>query len=706
MNTSNPQSAIRNPRYEKLLEPGRIGSVKTRNRIIKSGAGMLMWHEDDLHMRPEVLAFYEGIARGGVGLLIVESPTIDYPRGVRWKERYRIDDDKYIQGLSELVEVIHKHGCPTFMQMNHDGPWQVKLPFAPEPMYQGAPIGASPVSFESEGDFHSEVPHPLTVEEIQEIVGKFASAAVRARKAGFDGVDINAASSHLLHNFFSPFWNKRTDAYGGSIENRARFAMEVIREIKKRAGNDFPVSIIINGIEIGQGIGVPDSQCLTHADARGIAKCLQDAGADAIQVRSHFLGYHVGAYLPDALFYPEPPIPAESFPKEYNASDQGVGSNIYAAAGIKSVVSIPVTVVAKLDADLGEKILREGKVDFVAMTRRLLADPDYPRKIAEGRLDDIQPCTGCDNCLGSRRCRINALLGTPHNTIEKAAKKKKVLVIGGGPAGMSAARVSALRGHDVTLYEKSSMLGGLLPLASIVKGPRPEDLSLIINYFSRQLTKLGVKVELGKEADLSVVDKIRPDVVFLAAGGASTVPKITGIDGPNVVSGAALHARLKLALRFLKPETLRKLTQYYLPMGKRVVVIGGAIQGCELAEFLAKRGRKVTVVETSPAIGDGMVDALLTNLLIWFRKKGVALISGVKEYVEITEKGLILIDAQGQKQMIEADSIVTALPLTPNDALLDKLKEKVAEVYPIGDCRQPLLIADAIGTGLRTAREI
>jgi 2,4-dienoyl-CoA reductase (NADPH2) len=693
-------------RFQKILEPGRIGSVKTRNRMVKSGAGMLMWHEEDLHMRPEVLAFYEGIARGGVGLLIVESPTIDYPRGVRWKERYRIDDDKYIQGLEELVRIIHKHGCPTFMQMNHDGPWQVKLPFTPEPMYEGAPIGASPVSFQSEGDFHSEVPHPLTVEEIQEIVEKFAGAAVRAQKAGFDGVDINAASSHLLHNFFSPFWNKRQDNYGGSIENRARFATEVIRAIKKRAGSDFPVSIIINGIEIGQGIGVPDSQCLTHADARQIAKCLEQAGADAIQVRSHFLGYHVGAYLPDALFYPEPPIPVESFPKEYNAGDRGVGSNIYAAAGIKSAVSIPVTVVAKLDADLGEKILREGKVDFIAMTRRLLADPDYPRKIAEGRVDDIQPCTGCDNCLGSRRCRINGLLGTPFNTIEKAEKKKKVLVIGGGPAGMSAARVSAMRGHDVTLYEKSGALGGLLPLASIVKGNRPEDLSLIIDYFTRQLAKLGVKVELGQEADLPVVDRIKPDVVFLAAGGTSTVPKIPGIEKPIVISGAALHSRLKLALKFFRAETLRKLTKYYLPVGRKVVVIGGAIQGCELAEFLTKRGRKVTIVETGPVVGDGMVDALLAHLLIWFKKKGVTLITGVKEYVEITDGGLAVITGDGKKQMIEADSIVTALPLTPNDELLARLKEKVPEVYPIGDCRQPLLIADAIGTGLRTAREI
>jgi 2,4-dienoyl-CoA reductase (NADPH2) len=695
------------PKYAKLLEPGRIGTVKTRNRIIKSGAGMLMWHEDDLHMRPEVLAFYEGIARGGVGLLIVESPTVDYPRGVRWRERYRIDDDKYIPGLVELVDIIHKHGCPTFMQMNHDGPWEVKLPFVPKPMYDGPPIGASAVSFTGgAADFHKVPPHPLTAGEIREIVDKFAAAAVRAQKAGFDGVDINAASSHLLHNFFSPFFNRRDDEYGGRVENRVRFAVEVIREIKKRIGKDFPVSITINGIEMGQGIGVENSKCLIHEDSRQIARLLEQAGADAIQVRSHFLGYHVGAYLPDTLFYPEPPIPPESFPKEYDSSDKGVGANVPGAAGIKSAVTIPVIVVGKLDADLGEKAIREGKVDFIAMTRRLLADPDYPKKIAEGRPEDIQPCTGCDNCLGSRRCRINGLLGTPYNTIEKAEKKKKVLVIGAGPAGMSAARVSALRGHDVIVYEKSTMLGGLLPIASIVKGSRPEDLSLITNYFSTQLAKLGVRVELGKEADLSVVDKIKPDAVFLAAGGTSTVPKIPGVDRPNVVNGAELHRRLKFALKFFRPETLRKLTKFYMPLDRRVVVIGGAIQGCELAEFLTKRGRKVTVVEASDLMGNGMVDAMMDYLFHWFKKKGVTLISGVKKYVEITDKGLTIITKEGQKQTIEADSIVTALPLTPNNELLEALKKKVPEVYAIGDCNEPLLIVDAIGTGLRTAREI
>ena len=694
-------------KFEKLLEPGSIGSVKTRNRIIKTGAGLLMWHEDDLHMREEVKAIDESIARGGVGLLIVAAPAIDYPLGVRWRKRYRIDDDKYIQGLSELVEVIHKHGCPTFMQMNHDGPWQVHMPQEPIPLYSGPPVAASPVSIKNEHDNHNEIPRALTIPEIEEIIDKFASAAVRAEKAGFDGVDVNAGSSHLLHNFLSPFWNRRDDVYGGSLENRARFVIQIIREIKKRLGQDFPVSVIINGIEISQVVGVDNSKCLTPEDSRGIAQLLQEAGADAIQVRNHWIGYHAGGFLPDALFYPEPPIPLESFPKEYYTSRKGAGANMLLAAGIKKVVSIPITVVGRLDPYLGEKILREGMADFIGMTRRLLADPELPNKIVTGRIDDIAPCTGCNFCLGSRgRCRINGLMGTPCNTIEKAKEKKKILVIGGGPAGMEVARVSALRGHNVTLYEKSQKLGGLLPLAAMIKGPHPEDLSALASYLERQITKLGVKIKLRKEVTLSIIESIKPDVVYLAAGGTPIVPEIPGINRSKVISGAELHRMMKFFLRFFGPKILRWLSKFYMPIGNKVLIIGGAIQGCELAEFLAKRGRKITIVDKAEVFGEGMVKTMKEHLFIWFEKKGITMISGVKEYVEVTDKGLIIINKEGMRQTIIADTIVPALPLTPNMGFFESLKKKVPEVHAIGDCKEPNLIADAIGTALRTAREV
>ncbi|MCE5253990.1 MAG: FAD-dependent oxidoreductase [Actinomycetia bacterium] len=696
-----------NPAYQKLLEPGRIGPVVTRNRVIKTGAGVMMWHEDDVVMRDEVLAFYEAMARGGTGLIIVESPTVDYPAGCRWRDRYRLDDDKYIPGMAQIAEVIHKHGCPTFMQMNHDGTWQVGLPFVPDPPYSGPPYAASDVVVPCETDFHNEVPHPLSIPEIEGIVEKFAQCALRAKKAGFDGVDVNASSSHLLHNVLSPFWNRRTDEYGGSAENRSRFVCQVVSEIKRLCGRDFPVTVCINGLEVGQICGIDDKRCITNETAKEHARFIEKAGADGIMVRSHWIGYHEAAYLCDALFYPDAPIPLKDFPKEYYTKGKGAGANMLIAANVKKTVNVPVIVVGRLDADLGEKILEEGMADFIGMTRRLHADPDYVNKIKEGRLEDIAPCTGCDNCLGSRRCRINALMGLPVNTIEKAANKKKVLVIGGGPSGLEAARVCALRGHDVTLYEKAPILGGLLPIAAMVKGPHPENVPLIIKYLRTQLAELGVKVVLGREADVPIVEEFKPDVVFLATGASPTVPAIKGIDRPNVVSGGDLHKQLKFYSRIFTPYTLRALTRFYMPgIGKNVVVIGGALQGCELAEFLAKRGRNVTIVEKADELGEGMVPALLGYLLRWFKKKGVVTYAGVKKYVEITDEGLTIVTKEGETKTLRADTFISALPLTAKEDLRAKLEGKVSEIYAVGDCAQPGLIADAIGTGLRTAMNV
>jgi 2,4-dienoyl-CoA reductase (NADPH2) len=695
-------------RFEKLLEPYHIGSVKTRNRIIKTGASTCYWHENDLHMSEKAKAYYEALARGGVGLLIVESPTIDYPLGARWRERYRIDDDKYIQGLNELTQVIHEHGCPTFMQMWHDGPWQSPL-FPNYPAtFDGPPIGASPVNLNVPGDFHRDVPRELTLSEIEEITDKFASAAVRAQKAGFDGVDINAASSHLFHNFMSPFWNRRKDAYGGSTENRTKFLVQVIREMKKRAGRDFPVSVIINGIELGRAIGVKDEECITAEESRKIARILQHAGADAVMVRNHWLGYHVGGFLPDYLCYPEPPIPFESFPEEYYWKKHGAGANIILAEAMKNVLSIPVTIVGKISPDLGEKILREGKADFIGMMRSLHADPELPNKIAVGRVEDIAPCTACGTCLDqsismARRCRINAAVGTENYTIEKAIKKKKVVVVGGGPAGMEAARVAALRGHDVTLFEKSNKLGGLLPLAALVKGLEIEDLPAMVRYFKTQINKLGVKTELGREADTTMIEKIKPDVVIVATGGELTVPKITGIE--KAITTPALHRKVKPYLRCLGPRTMGWLTKLWVPMGKKVVVIGGGLHGCEVTEFLVRLNRKVTIVEEGEVLGKGVIDFRLGLLLDWFHKKGVIMITGVKS-MEITDKGLVITTREGKKETIEADSIISTSPLASNTELLKNLLGKVPEIYAIGDCKEPRMIVDAIADGWQVARRI
>jgi len=698
------------PRFEKLLEPYHIGSVKTRNRIIKTGASTLYWHEDELHMNKTMLAYYEAIARGGVGLLIVESPTIDYPASSRWRQIYRLDDDRYTEGLSELVEVIHRHGCPTFMQMVHLGPWQNPLFSNEPPISDLPPIGASPVNLDTPGDFHRDLLRELTIPEIQEIVDKYASAALRAKEAGFDGVDLNAGSTHLMHNFMSPFWNRRQDAYGGSRENRARFLVEVIQEIKQRCGVDFPVAVCMNGIELGRTAGIVDDKCMTVEDSLGLAKILEAAGADAIQVRNQWLGYHVGGFLPDYIFYPESPFALGEFPEQYNASHRGAGANIYLAEGMKKALSIPVIVVGKIDPELGEKVLREGKADFIAMTRGIFADTELPNKIAAGRLEDIAPCTACGTCLDQtiqmkRRCRISAAIATEKYTIDKAETRKRVVVVGGGPAGMEAARVAAIRGHDVTLYEKSPKLGGYLNLAALIKGTELEDLPSIIRYLKIQLDKLGVTVNIGQEVTGALIEEIEPDAVIVATGGTLTVPEIEGIDNRIVLTAPALHRQVEPFLRLLGPRVLGWLTKYWLPVGKTVVVIGSGLHGCEIAEFLIKRGRKVTIVDTAEVFGEGMIDFRMGLFMGWIANKGVPTYNGVKS-MEITDTGLVITTKEGEKKTLQADSVIATSPLKPNMELFNSLQGKAPEVYAIGDCREPNMIVDAIAGGWEIANRI
>lgn len=682
-------------KFERLNEPGRIGRVKTKNRMVKP-AQSLGFSTEDGYVSDTSLAHYEVIAQSGVGLLIVESAGVDFPAGHLPLGWLLINDDKFIARLGELTKLIHSHGVPTFLQLIHWGPSQMVVPGVQA--RSSSTMGISELPRKTYGPTLG-----LTIAEIEGIVEKFAEAAKRAEKAGFDGVEVHGAHGYLINSFLSGAWNKREDRYGGSLENRARLAGEIIRAIKARVGKEFPVGIRVNGAEYGVKGG------LTPNESQALCRMIQESGADHIHVSAFGFGLYNRVVNPEQLFYPEAPKPLG---EGLDGSRKGAGALTLLASGIKRAVSIPVIAVGRLDPILAEEVLRQGRADFIAMGRCLLADPQAPRKVMEGRVEDIAPCTGCIMCIDSHVqgkpvvCRINALLGREREyALRPAEQKKKVMVVGGGPSGMEAARASALRGHEVILYERAHRLGGALSLVGLVKGLEVEDLVALTRYFQTQLRKLGVEVRLGVEVDEGLIRRMNPDAVILATGGTAVTPEIPGINRPIVADQSWLHRTVKPYLRIFGPRVLRWLTNFYLPLGKRVVIIGGGIQGIELAEFLVKRGRKVTVTETSDALGAELAGYTKERLLAWLAERGCALMSGVR-YEEITDKGLALVTKEGKKQFIEADTILPALRLRPNADFFESLKGKFQEVYLIGDAREPHLILEAVHEGFKTALAI
>ncbi len=682
-------------RFDRLLEPANIGKVKTKNRIVRVAAGTDYVAPGGFLNLEKELPYWEALARGGIGLAIQGATNIIADPGAN---EAMFNDDKFIPGRRQVVDIVHKYNVPIFIQFMHIGPWfgpnKVSSSWIPLPeLQQRGP------------EFDGE-PHELTIPEIVEIEDTFAAVSERAMKAGFDGIEMNFATCHLGNSFLSRAWNRRQDAYGcQSLENRARFALETREAIKKRVGQDVPVGILINGAEYGIKDG------LTIEETRGFAKIFEKAGFDYISVRVFgYMGFY-DLHIPDSVFYPEPPKP---MPKPLDISHGGAGISVPVAAAIKKEVSMPVITVGKLDAELGEKILEKGKADFIGLARPLIADPEYPNKVAAGKMDDVVPCTYCLSCFGTRvdrgqdlTCRINgAVGGTQDYAVKPAPKKKRVMVVGGGPGGMEAARIAAIRGHDVVLYEKDKKLGGLMPLAAMIKGFEVEDLTKIMSFYKLQLAKLGVKVKLGTEVTQSQIEQIKPDVVIIATGGIPTVPEIPGIKERNVLSMSDLHRRVKGYLNFFGPRVLRWLTQFYLPIGKKVIVIGGALQGGEITEFLVKRGRQVTWIDSASTLKDNRLpNARTLRLFRWLDKKGVNMMTEVK-YKEITDKGLTITTKDGKRQTLEADSIIPVVPLMPNTELAKSLEGRVPEVYPIGDCKESRLILDAIGEGFRIARDI
>ncbi|MDO8491661.1 MAG: FAD-dependent oxidoreductase, partial [Dehalococcoidia bacterium] len=520
------------PTYKKLFEPCRIGRMDIRNRIVMPPMNT-NYGGEDCRVTQHMKDYYEARARGGAGLVIVEAVCVDFPEGTGVVHELNVSDDSCIAGLTELAEVIRKHGARAAIQLHHAGRDS-------ESKITGLqPVAPSPIPMPGGG----EMPREMSSGEIEEIVSRFARAAERVRKAGFDGVEIHGAADYLIAEFLSPAANKRADKYGGSLENRARLLRDVIKAVRDRVGADYPVWCRLNGMEYGVEGG------LTREDCQEIARLAERAGADAI----HLGMWGIGAHQMAAAF---PSVP---------------GALLSIAEGIKRVVTVPLVAVGRLTPEVAEQALHEGKADLTSMGRALIADPDLPNKVEQGRASDIVPCIACLRC-GVRiryeqkemRCTVNPACGREEEyRIRPAETPKRVLVVGGGPAGMEAARVAALRGHQVTLCERSDRLGGQLHLAAIPPGKRPL-IEPLASYLAAQMENNGIAVKLNTEVDQAMLRDAAPEVVVVAAGMTPFAPQILGIAAANVV---------------LAEDVLTGKAQ----VGDRVVIIGGELVGCETA---------------------------------------------------------------------------------------------------------------------------
>jgi 2,4-dienoyl-CoA reductase-like NADH-dependent reductase (Old Yellow Enzyme family) len=683
--------------FNNLLQPGRIGTMELKNRIIMAPMGNGFCTQDGF-VTERMTSFYRERAQGGVGLIIVGVVCVDHPRGLTEPCQLGISDDKFIPSLSELVKVIHQDGAKICLQMHHGGHYSFSQ------MTGEQPVSSSPIPLKPD----LEMPRVLTVEEIGQIVEFYAQAAERAQKAGFDAIEIHAAHGYLIDQFLIPDLNTRQDDYGGNLDNRARFLLEIVRAVRERVGKDYPVWCRMNGRTFGYAQGI------TIEDAQKLARMVEQAGVDAIHVSGHGGNKDTG-FLEAPLVQPP-------------------GNLLPAAEAIKKVVNVPVIAVGRIGIERAEEFLREGNADFIAMGRPLLADPELPNKLATGQVEDVRSCICCYSCVHqnflaqSIICAVNAAMGREREfRIEPVSAPKKVLVVGGGPAGMEAARVASMRGHQVTLCEKEPRLGGSLFFAAMARREN-EDL---INYLAGQLKKLRVDVRLGREVTQDMVAELKPDAVIVAVGPDYPDLDVPGADGNTVIGSAQfrqmlsghldgdarkkLNSRQRMALGLgsplvrssMTPEMIRRLTKVWMPLGKRVVIMGGDLVGCELAEFLAERGRKVTVLETGASLASEMEMSIPLAWLIveHLQEKGVAMLTEVN-YEEITSNGVTITDKDGQRRTFQADTVVLATGVKPNLKLYEAITAMVSETRGVGDCMQLRFIKGSIADGASAAMAI
>lgn len=690
--------------FRRLFEPYHIGNVKLKNRIVKAPFCTAMSDKDGF-VTDALISCYQAIAKGGAGLSIVEGTVVD-PMGISGCPRLAVHSDRYIPGLNRLARTIQHYGCPAILQLQHAGPayspgFYKGKKIIPQETVQ--PIASSSLTNDEVPMPVKQLPRGLSIPEIQEIEEKFTQSAARAQEAGFDGVELHAAHQYLLSSFLSRAWNRRTDIYGGKIENRVRLLVDIIQGIKARTGNDFLVGARLNGTEYGSPRGLSIEETLV------ISACLQDAGIDYLSIS----GWGFGSYshlcnLPEQIFYP---VLTDHLSK---LAPKLIKPGIFveSADRIKQSVKVPVITVGRINPHLAEWILENEKADLVAFARNLIADPELPNKIQSGNISLIAPCTACLTCWNSLekgehlRCRINPSIGREKEyKIIPATQRKKVMVIGGGPSGLEAARISAMRGHDVHLFEKSNKLGGLLNLASLVKGNLVEDLMAIVQYYKNDLSRHGVSIYLKKKLTLKLIEKHKPDVIILATGS-----KLVNDVPPELISGTIIYSStLKkladIAIHIFGIRFLKFITKNRLPTRKKIIIAGGTIQGLEMASFMLKRKKDITILESSDDLGDGIPDIMKRRLLDWMISQNVIIRTSIK-YKNFTRRGIKVLDKHNNNIFYQANHVLVISRSIPSCPQIHFVKQSVSEFHCVGDNNKPGLIVDAIRDGRLVALTI
>ena len=635
-----------------LFTPFQIKNLTLKNRIVLPPLASFLIEKGGA-VTDRAVEHYRRRAAGGPAMVIMEACAVS-PEGVVSENQARIDSDRLIEGLSRIAAAIRAEGAVPAIQIHHAGRQTSakvikRLPLAPSPL----PCPAI------RGDVA-----PLTVGQIQDLIKKFAEAAVRSREAGFELLEIHGAHGYLINQFLSRYSNIREDGYGGDIAGRTRFARDIISEIRNRLGPSFPISFKISAQEF-----VPDG--LTVEESIDILKLLVAAGIDAIQVSAG--NDSTPEWICQPMFMQKACL-AES------------------AAAIKKALKIPVMAVGRInDPWTADNIIAKDMADLVCIGRGLMADPEMPIKAQEGRFDEIRTCIACNTCMqsiyrkGRLECLVNPALGREQEMqIVPATQPKKVMVVGGGPGGLNTAWVAAKRGHEVHLYEKQSYLGGQLVPGS--KTAYKREMQSLINFQKRQAELNGVVCHLGQEVTAQTVQEENPDVVILATGSRPLLPPVEGIDEASVVTFDVV----------LDGDVQEK---------KTTVIIGGGSTGCEVAYHLSEMGSAVTIVELMPKIG-GDIEAVTKKLLIRKLKENNVRILTEHRLLRVGKNSLVVAGPDGNEKVIEAQRVVVAIGIRQDDTIHQQIKSLGYETHVIGDCLEPRTAKSAIYEGAKLGRSI